>query len=129
VKPSIAELLDRAERLAEMAEEEALEDDPAILLNAAGKGWTASNLSMAAVIDQYTHERPPGTQTRRDRLEKLAKTLRGKMIEFKSLVGDSFSDLHLRASEQADYSPKVLRRRVSTVRSRLVPLARELCGE
>lgn len=127
--PTIEELLDRAESLASMAQDEADSDDPAMLLNAAGKGWTATNLCLAAVVDTFTHERPKGTQTRRKKLEELARAGRhSQLFKFKSFVDDAFQELHLEASEQADCGAKKIRRRVRDVAKEIIPLARYLCS-
>jgi hypothetical protein len=121
------ELLERAARLAAMADKEAASSDPALIQNAAGKGWIAARMAAAAVAECKTGQRPRGTERLRRVIEDLAKR-NPDMLPLDAHLSRAFADLHLRCSEQGECTATEIRRMVSAIGEKLIPAAGAACG-
>jgi len=121
------ELLERAARLAAMAKKEADGEDPAVVQNAAGKGWIAARMAAAAVAECKTGSRPRGTEHLRRVIEELAKRS-PDILPLDAHLSRAFADLHLRCSEQGECTASEIRRMVSAIGEKLVPAAGAACG-
>ncbi|MBI5500641.1 MAG: hypothetical protein HY907_10405 [Deltaproteobacteria bacterium] len=121
------EVLERAARLAALADEEAASPDPALVQNAAGKGWIAARMAAAPVAECKTGHRPRGTERLRRVIEDLAERS-PDMLPLDAHLSRAFADLHLRCSEGGECSPSQIRRMVRAIGEKLVPAAGAACG-
>ena len=127
-KPTVRELLDRAERMAESAVADAASSDtPASMLRASHKAWRAADLAMMAVLAKLTRRRPRGVSARLLALEDAADAHGGDLVSFDAHVGSAYADVFLQAEERAEfYRPSIVRAAIAEVGAEIVPLARSL---
>ncbi|MDI7268407.1 MAG: hypothetical protein QME96_10470 [Myxococcota bacterium] len=110
-----------------MALEESLSDDPAVVQNAAGKGWLAARMAAAALVECRTGSRPRGTDRIRTEVEELARRDRS-LQPIRALLADAFSDLHIRGEEQGECISQLIRRRSRQIEREFLPSVRRACG-
>jgi len=127
-KPTIEEMLRRADKFVKIAKEHARSDDAADRQNAAAKAWMAARMSALAVVECQTGYRPRGTETLRARLKELATApgASSDIKDFRADFGDAFAGLHIECSEEGICDGRLLGR-VYDVADRIVPTAHKVC--